>query len=77
MTFWCKRGITKTSACAEMLHVSRSVTARLREQFCGYLLIEPGEIFLPSDWDFLGNWEKRRTLGMGVISDPGDREKRP
>ena len=81
MTFWCKWRITKTSECAEML--SRAVTFGLREQYCGYSRSNslPCEIFLPSDWEFFwGNWGKKKDIldwEWGLISDPGDREKRP
>ena len=37
--------------------------------------------FLSSDWEFfLGNWEKKEDIldwEWGLISDPGDMEKRP
>ena len=32
--------------------------------------------FLPSDWDFFGNWDIL-DWEWGLISDPGDREKTP
>ena len=39
----------------------------------------PGEIFLASDWDFLGEIGKKDNLDWewGLLSAPGDREKRP
>ena len=39
-----------------------------------------GEIFLPSDWEFFGEIGKKEDIlgwEWGLISDPGDREKRP
>ena len=77
-TFWCKWRITKTSECAKML--SKSVTAWLREHFCGYLSIEfaprydffdlqIGEFFLEIGTKkrifLIGNGALYRTLVIG------------
>ena len=57
-----------------------SVTVRLRVQFWGYLSIEPGEIYFYLQIGIFFNSGKKRDildLEWDLISDPGDKEKRP
>ena len=57
-----------------------SVTAQLREQFIRYLLIKPSEIYFYLQIGIffkLGKKEDILDWEWGLISDSGDREKRP
>ena len=65
---------------SEML--SRSVITRLREQFCNFLSIEfaPHGDFFTFRLGFFFEIGKGKDIldwEWGLISDPGDREKRP
>ena len=61
--------------------LSRSVCYRAAQRAILGLFIKPGEIYFYLQIGiFFENWEKKKDIldwEEGLISDPGDREKRP